>query len=184
MRVNADRDAGLQGHYAGIITRAGAFVFDIFIILLVFAAAGQALDYLVAAVFGADFSLKTTSVLPDLLLIAWGVVYFAYPIALGGRTLGMAILGLKVVRADGSDVDGWHALVRVLVLPLSFLLFWFGIVLIVLRRDRRALHDLIARTAVVYSWDARSARLRVLAKQGPVVPDPGGQPELESGSAG
>ena len=28
-----------------------------------------------------------------------------------------------------------------------------------------ALHDRIARTAVVYSWDARAARLRWLARQ-------------------
>ena len=34
-----------------------------------------------------------------------------------------------------------------------------GFVLILLRRDRRALHDLIASTAVVYAWDARAARL-------------------------
>jgi uncharacterized RDD family membrane protein YckC len=55
--------------------------------------------------------------------------------------------------------------IRVLVLPLSFLLFCFGFILIVLRRDRRALHDLIADTAVVYAWDARAARLRFLLKR-------------------
>ena len=55
--------------------------------------------------------------------------------------------------------------VRVLALPLSFLLFGLGFLLILLRRDRRALHDLIASTAVVYAWDARAARLRFLLKQ-------------------
>ena len=59
----------------------------------------------------------------------------------------------------------WHAIVRVLAFPLSFLLFGLGFVLILLRRDRRALHDLIASTAVVYAWDARAARLRFLLKQ-------------------
>ncbi len=165
MRIHANRDTGLQGHYAGIMTRAGAFVIDIAVVVLLFSVTGQALDYLVAAVFDADFSLKTTSVVPDVLLALWALLYFSYPVAIRGRTLGMAILGLKVVRADGDDVDGWHGLLRALALPLSFLILWIGIVMIVLRRDRRALHDLIAGTAVVYSWDARSARLRVLAKQ-------------------
>ncbi len=56
-------------------------------------------------------------------------------------------------------------MIRVLALPLSFLLFGLGFLLILLRRDRRALHDLIARTAIVYAWDARAARLRFLLKR-------------------
>jgi uncharacterized RDD family membrane protein YckC len=32
------------------------------------------------------------------------------------------------------------------------------------QRNRRALHDLIAGTAVVCAWDARTARLRFLAR--------------------
>ena len=95
----------------------------------------------------------------------WAFVYFAYPLAASGRTLGMAIVGVRAVRADGSDINGTHAVVRVLALPLSFLLFGLGFLLIVLRRDRRALHDLIASTAVVYAWDARAARLRFLLKR-------------------
>ena len=37
--------------------------------------------------------------------------------------------------------------------------------MILVNRQRRALHDLIAGTAVVYSWNARAARLRFLAKR-------------------
>ena len=77
----------------------------------------------------------------------------------------MAAFGVRAVRADGGDLGAWHAVLRVLALPLSFLLLGFGFVLIVLRRDRRALHDLIAGSAVVYAWDARAARLRFLARR-------------------
>ena len=77
----------------------------------------------------------------------------------------MAVVGVRVVRADGSELSTRRAVVRVLALPLSFLLLCFGIVLIVLRGDRRALHDLIAGSAVVYAWDARAARLRFLARR-------------------
>jgi hypothetical protein len=35
---------------------------------------------------------------------------------------------------------------------------------ILLGRDRRALHDVIAGTAVVYTWDARAARLGFLSR--------------------
>ena len=50
-------------------------------------------------------------------------------------------------------------------IPAELLVFCIGFVLIVLRRDRRALHDVIARTAVIYSWEARSANLGFLTKR-------------------
>ena len=95
----------------------------------------------------------------------WAFLYFAHPLAVSGRTFGMAVVGVRVVRADGSDLGTRRAVVRVLALPLSFLLLCFGILLIALRADRRALHDLIAGSAVVYAWDARAARLRFLARR-------------------
>jgi uncharacterized RDD family membrane protein YckC len=70
-----------------------------------------------------------------------------------------------VVRADGKAIDPWRGVVRALVFPLSFLLFGLGFLGILVQREHRALHDLIAGTAVVYSWDARAARLRFLARE-------------------
>ena len=64
----------------------------------------------------------------------------------------------------GSELSTGHAVVRVLALPLSFVFLGLGLLLIVLRADRRALHDLIAGSAVVYAWDAKAARVRFLAR--------------------
>jgi uncharacterized RDD family membrane protein YckC len=125
-----------------------------------------------SVVFGADAKLRDAPLPPGLLLAGWAFFYCAVSLAAGGRTLGMSIVGLRAVNRDGSELTGWQAVVRVLVTPLSFLLFFAGFWLILLRRDRRALHDLIARTAVVYGWDARAARLRFLAKQ-PTLPAEG-----------
>jgi uncharacterized RDD family membrane protein YckC len=99
------------------------------------------------------------------MLAGWAFFYCAYPLAVGGRTFGMAVVGLRAVRADGRDLDTRRAVLRVLAFPLSFLLFGFGFLLVLLKRDRRALHDLVAGTAVVYAWDARAARLRFLARR-------------------
>ena len=96
---------------------------------------------------------------------AWLLLYFAYPIAVGGSTLGMAIVGLEVVTKDGSGVGAGRAVLRTLCLPLSVIFLGIGILMILVNRQRRALHDLIAGTAVVYSWNARAARLRFLAKR-------------------
>jgi uncharacterized RDD family membrane protein YckC len=160
-----DRDVGLQGAYAGIVTRFGGFVFDAATILVVFAVAGRVVEWILSTLRGNDFSLEDARWVSAVLLIVWAFVYCAYPLAIAGRTLGMAVVGVRVVRKDGSDVNGWHAVVRVLAFPFSFLLLCFGFVLILLNRDRRALHDFVAGTTVVYAWNARAARLRFLARQ-------------------
>ena len=53
---------------------------------------------------------------------------------------------------------------RTPALPLSFLFPGLGFAGILLGDRRRALHDVIAGTAVIYSWDARAARLRFLSR--------------------
>ena len=163
--VDPERDVTLQGTYAGIMTRLGGFAIDIVVIAAVYALAGHVVDYIVSALRGEPFTLEDAQVFSAIALVAWAFFYCAYPLAVSGRTLGMAVVGLRAVRKDGRQLDGWHAALRVLVFPLSFLLFGFGFLLILLTRDRRALHDLIAGTSVVYAWDAHAARLRFLARR-------------------
>ncbi len=76
----------------------------------------------------------------------------------------MAFFGVRVVSEDGSYTSGRQAVIRTLALPLSFLLLGLGFVGILVGDRRRALHDVIAGTAVIYSWDARAARLRFLSR--------------------
>jgi uncharacterized RDD family membrane protein YckC len=163
-RVEPDRDIGLQGHYAGIVTRAAAFGIDVVIASSLFTLGGGVVEYLFTSVLGKDVSLENSRVVAIVVLTLWLLVYFAYPIAVGGRTLGMALVGLEVVTKDGRDLNTSRAVLRTLCLPLSLALLGVGILMILINRQRRALHDLIAGTAVVYSWNARAARLRFLAK--------------------
>jgi uncharacterized RDD family membrane protein YckC len=95
----------------------------------------------------------------------------------------MAALGVRVVRADGAAAEPRRGVVRALVFPLSFLLFGLGFLGILVQRERRALHDLIAGTAVVYEWDARAARLRFLAREAEKSAPPAGASPL-TGDAG
>ena len=117
----------------------------------------RAAEFLVTTLSGKPWQVSDLPVVPWLTLILWAIFYCTYPVTAGGRTLGMAVAGLRVVRPDGTAVSGRQALVRVLALPLSFLTFGIGFLLILLRPDGRALQDLIGGTAVVYGWDARAA---------------------------
>lgn len=158
------RDLALQGHYAGAATRLAAYTIDTVTASALYAVGAGVLEYLVTNVLGASFDLADAPVVATGAFVVWSFLYLAVPLAASGRTFGSATLGLRVVRSDGRALDPRHAVARVLAFPLSFLLFGAGFVPILLRRDRRALHDLVADTAVVYSWDARAARLRFLAQ--------------------
>jgi uncharacterized RDD family membrane protein YckC len=162
--VAPDRDVSLQGHYAGICTRFVGFLLDVLAVTFLYVVFVAVLQFLVSTLSGHTFKVSDLPVASWLALTAWAIFYCAYPVAAGGRTFGMAVTGLRVVRPDGSPVGGREALIRVLALPLSFLTLGVGFLLILLRRDGRALQDLIGGTAVVYGWDARGARLRFLAR--------------------
>jgi uncharacterized RDD family membrane protein YckC len=161
--VAPDRDVGLQGRPAGIFTRFVAFVIDLLAIAFVYVVFVRAAEFLVTTLSGKPWQISDVPVASWLVLILWAIFYCVYPVAAGGRTMGMAVTGLRVVRPDGSAVGGREAFVRLLALPLSFLTFGIGFLLILRRHDSRALQDLIGGTAVVYGWDARAARLRFLA---------------------
>lgn len=153
-----------QGRYAGSVSRFVAFIIDVAVSSGLAALALAATSLAVQVVTGHSVSWSRTDIVVAILFAAWEFFYFGYSWASSGRTLGMALLGVRVVRADGQAIDPWRGVVRALVFPLSFLLFGLGFLGILVQHERRALHDLIAGTAVIYSWDARAARLRFLAR--------------------
>ena len=92
-------------------------------------------------------------------LAGWAYIYMAVGLTVSGRTPGKSLLGLRVVTRQGLPLSAARASARVVVQPLSFLLFGLGLAGIVLGRERRALHDAIAGTAVVYDWGDRPAEM-------------------------
>ena len=162
-----------QGHYAGSVSRFLAFAIDVAISTGVFALALAGISYVVKVLTGKQVSWNRQDIAVTVIFAAWEFFYFGYSWAMSGRTAGMAVLGVRVVRADGAVAEPRRGVVRALVFPLSFLLFGLGFLGILVQRERRALHDLIAGTAVVYAWDARAARLRFLARQAEMTAQPG-----------
>lgn len=71
----------------------------------------------------------------------------------------MTIVGLRIVTRAGAPVSGGRAFIRVLTMPLSFALFGLGLLGVVVDRERRALHDVLAGSTVVYDWGDRTATM-------------------------
>ena len=77
------------------------------------------------------------------------LAYFAGMWAWKGRTVGGAVLNLKVVRLDNGPLTFPVALVRGLVAALSALVFFLGFLWIAWDPDKQGWHDRIAGTVVI-----------------------------------
>jgi uncharacterized RDD family membrane protein YckC len=156
----------LRGQHAGFASRFIAFIVDCAVSIGVFMLVLGAASFAASVLTGGPIHWSRENTWVVVAFFAWEFFYYAYFWTASGKTPGMALLGVQVVGQDGSTVGTRRGLVRTLAFPLSFLLLGLGFLGILLGRDRRALHDVIADTAVVYCWDAREARLRSLAREG------------------
>jgi uncharacterized RDD family membrane protein YckC len=138
--------------YAGPVSRAVAYLMDAFVVAVLCTGAA-ATAALITSVMGErlhDVALAAASaglaVLPALL-----ATYFAVFWALAGRTPGMAVLGLRVVATHHRRLSWPAALLRAFVLAY----FPLGAVWALVDRRHQAIHDKVARTAVVRVPSAR-----------------------------
>jgi uncharacterized RDD family membrane protein YckC len=151
----------VQERYAGTLSRTLAFLIDTFVTSTLFFIVIYFAEKVIEVVTRTE-----TNIAEDLtwtfffLNWVWQFIYFSSALIASSRTLGKAILGLKVVNyEDGTPVKAKRALIRTFLLFFSI---WsiVGVALGLIRKDRREFHDLVAGTGVVYSWDARMARYR------------------------
>ena len=154
----------LQGHYAGFASRFAAFVVDLVVLTGIFMLVLAAINFASSIVTGKDIAFNRGNLWVVIAYLVWGFIYFAHFWGLNGRTAGMALFGIQVLTDEGGDVSGRRGIGRTLAFPLSFLILGLGFLGILLGDQRRALHDVMAGTVVVYSWDARAARLRFLSR--------------------
>jgi uncharacterized RDD family membrane protein YckC len=160
----AEMTVGRQGHYAGAVSRLLAFGADVGASWGLYALGQALLNLAVKLVTGHSYTLANHQLLALITLSVWEFFYYAYQWAVSGKTLGMAIFGLQVVNARGGPITARQAILRTLGLGLCLLTLGIGFLGIIFQRERRALNDFIAGTAVVYDWDARAARLRWIAR--------------------
>src|SRR5690349_29301 len=156
----------LRGQYSGFASRFIAFLVDCVVSIGVFMLVLAAASFAASVLTGTSIHWSRANLWVVIAFFGWEFFYYAYCWTAGGKTPGMVLLGLQVVSLDGSQAGTRRGIIRTLAFPLSFILLGLGFVGILFQRDRRALHDLIADTAVIYDWDAREARLRSLAREG------------------
>ncbi len=149
----SDAGAAPASRYAGIVTRGVAVVIDGAALALTFsiltASIGLALSLFIDVDAGA-----TATVIGA--VGGWAVLvsaYFTVCWSQGGQTLGMRLMGIRVERTSGGSdkLGALRAFLRFIALSAQIGPLFPGLLLVLVTRDRRAAHDLLTRTAVVYT---------------------------------
>lgn len=152
-------DAGtVTGLTGGGISRLAAYLIDTVVLSLSFALLTALGSYLFELLFGRTPEPSHRGGLFIGALGLFSFLYFWIGLVITGRSIGKAVVGLRVVALDDTPITPGRAAVRQLVYPLSFIL-GLGLLPIVIGRRRRALHDWAARDEVVYDWGDRPAEL-------------------------
>lgn len=141
-----------QGRSAGLVSRATADVVDVGVtIVLVFAVhLGIAGYRLVLHPRSFRWPQPGAGLLS---FFAWGVfvLYLTITWSMNGRSLGKQMMGLRAQRTNGERLGVGRSFLRALLCAT----FPIGLLWCAIDRERRAVHDLILRTAVVYDWRRR-----------------------------
>ena len=170
--------------YAGLVSRTCALVTDVVVLAVVIAITNWVFQQIGRQILAGSFlepgrcpeatewwRLRTWLCrgLPWVL----PVVAFALPPlyrvgfwTVTGQTPGMALFGLRVLRADGRPLGLVVALRRVLGYVACLFTFGLGFLAVVFSARRQGLHDRIAGTVVVHDWLERPERGLLAAPAG------------------
>jgi uncharacterized RDD family membrane protein YckC len=147
----------LLGQYAGFVTRLVAFVIDRLIISGILSLLGivakfvfdtfRLNEWLVAEGWGQVIVLFLITAVAFAVPVFYNIVFWL----LAGQTPGKRLMGIRIVRADGTRVRLGNAIRRQAGYWISAVL-GLGYLWILIDNKRRGWHDMLAGTMVVYSW--------------------------------
>ncbi len=155
--IGTERGEQLQGLRAGFVSRAVASGTDVVLVVCVYVVAVA----IVSIAWDLCFS-KSISVagpphwLNELLVWILLVAYLTAGWSSTGRTPGKQLMGLRVVRSDGSPLRFLRALFRAALCATFFPVLLLALV----NRRNRGLEDVVIRTVVIYDWRPKSSKHR------------------------
>ena len=136
--------------FAGIVTRGVAIAIDGGAAAALFAVAAIGVSGALAALGLADVGTAGSLLGTSAVWLAFVVGYFVICWSTTGQTIGMRLMGLRLVTREGHPPNLCRSTVRYFAQFLSVILLFSGVIMIMVHSQRRALHDVIAGTFVVY----------------------------------
>ena len=159
----------LLGNYAGFASRATAMVIDMLLlsVTVVFVAwfvstTVKMLQLKTVAMTLAETSPVLQRVIDfifgpatySIVSVSFVIFYYLFFWTIAGQTIGKAIMGIRIVSQDGHKLKLTQSIVRYIGYFISTIAFGMGFLSILIDDHRLAWHDKLAKTCVLYAWDA------------------------------
>jgi uncharacterized RDD family membrane protein YckC len=158
--------ASVAPAYAGLATRAVAFIIDAAVILVVELLVSVS-GVVIVGVLQLPHAINAILViLGGCLAIVWSVGYFVAFWSATGQTPGSRVMMIRVLAENGNLLRPRRALVRCIGLLLAALPLFAGYVPILFDRRRRGFQDWLAHTMVVHTRQLSIAAARRAAARG------------------
>lgn len=153
-------EARIQVSPGGFWRRLVAYLVDVFVVSIIMSPvyfltlAPIMAEITVSSAQGVppELSPETLMYLPFVYLLPFLLffLYSGFMLNRKGATLGRMVMGLKVVRENGSNLGFFRAGFRdTLGRFISSILLYIGFVMVAFRGDKKALHDIIFGSAVI-----------------------------------
>jgi uncharacterized RDD family membrane protein YckC len=149
----------LETDQAGLATRLVAAGIDVSLLFVIYSLASGVLASVISFTFGQQLSLAGAIVLVALGLLVAGAVFSAFW-ALVGQTPGMRFLSIRLTHQGSRDITLGLAIRRFLAVILSLIPLGLGFLAVLRDPSRRAWHDRLTGTEVVYDAVQRGAPFR------------------------
>jgi|GEM_PF-496276 len=182
----------LVGQYAGFVTRAVGLIVDILVVIVTIFVLYWTISLPLIFFLGIEpsncltgqirittaYTRQTSTLICGAANIAWllvtlgaAPVYFTFFVSATGQTIGHYLMGVRVVRLDGHRMTVWGSFVRYVGMILALIPVGLGYLWVLIDDRRQGWHDKLARTCVVYAWQAEQNeftldRVRNLIQQG------------------
>jgi uncharacterized RDD family membrane protein YckC len=125
-----------MGEKVGFWRRVGAYLIDVIVLIVI--------QIVVGIVFQGDQA--TAAGLNLVIGLVYLVAFWTY---WNGQTVGNKVLGIRVVKTDGSPVTLTTAIIRYVGLLIASLPLLIGIIWVAFDANKQGWHDKIASTYVV-----------------------------------
>lgn len=155
-RIVRERDPDSETNQAGLATRLVAAGIDVGLMFLVYLIASSVVASVIPFVSGSNLSLPVAIVLGALGFLIAGAILAAFW-ALAGQTPGMRFLSIRLLHQGSQDITMGCAIRRVLGVIVSLVPLGLGYFAILRDPSRRAWHDRMTGTEVIYESVPRSA---------------------------
>ncbi|UQD52048.1 RDD family protein [Bacillus methanolicus] len=142
---------------AGFGIRLGALFID----AVIFGIISWILEMIVLSILGISGKNNLNTGLPvigagiiinNLISFVLALIYYVwYPVRSKGQTFGKKLTGIRIQRTDHKELTFWTMFLREMIGKLISTLILFIGYLLALGEEKRALHDHIAGTEVVYT---------------------------------